>query len=419
MFNIYSFIILSAILFALIIGIIADYFNLKNLRKPVPEEFGDSVDEDAFRKSQDYTIVNTKFSFIREVFSLLVLLTAWFSGAFNSLDILFRSYTLNPIVLGIAFIVAIMLVQSILGLPFTLYSTFIIEARFGFNKTTVRTFILDRLKGMILGVVLGIPVLAVVLYLFNYFGDMSWLYGWIFLMSITFIMQYFAPRFIMPLFNKFKALEEGELRSRIQSLATKLDFPLNEVFIIDGSKRSAKTNAFFTGFGKNKRIALYDTLILKHTTDEIIAILAHEIGHYKLRHIQTGMIISILHSGLLLYLLSVFISEPELFRAFYMENISVYAGLLLFGLLYSPLEEILSMLMNVISRKNEFAADEFAFRATGDADTLINSFRKLASDNLSNLNPHPFYVFMNYSHPPIVDRIRAIRRLEQDIKSTS
>jgi len=332
---------------------------------------------------------------------------------------LFRSYTLDPIVLGIAFIVAIMLVQSILGLPFTLYSTFIIEARFGFNKTTVRTFILDRLKGMILGVVIGIPVLSVVLYLFNYFGDMSWLYGWIFLTLITFIMQYLAPRFIMPLFNKFKALEEGELRSRIQSLATKLDFPLNEVFIIDGSKRSAKTNAFFTGFGKNKRIALYDTLILKHTTDEIIAILAHEIGHYKLRHIQTGMIISVLHSGLLLYLLSVFISEPELFRAFYMENISVYAGMLFFGLLYTPLEEILSMLMNVISRKNEFAADKFAFKATGDADTLINSFRKLASDNLSNLNPHPFYVFMNYSHPPIVDRIKAIRRLEQDNKSTS
>jgi STE24 endopeptidase len=223
----------------------------------------------------------------------------------------------------------------------------------------------------------------------------------------------------MPLFNRFKALEDGELRSRIQSLAGKLDFPLNEVYIIDGSKRSAKTNAFFTGFGKNKRIALYDTLVDKHNTDEIIAILAHEIGHYKLKHIQTGIVISIFHSGLLLYLLSIFISEPELFLAFYMDNISVYAGILFFGLLYTPLEEMLSIIMNMISRKNEFAADEFAYRANGDADTLINSFRKLASDNLSNLNPHPIYVFMNYSHPPLVPRIRAIERLKQKNLSTS
>ncbi len=268
---------------------------------------------------------------------------------------------------------------------------------------------MDLLKGLGLSAVIGGTVLSVVLWFFEYAGEYAWLYCWIATTLFTIFMQFIAPTWIMPLFNKFIPLEDGELRNAILSYADSVNFPLKNVFVMDGSKRSTKSNAFFTGFGKNKRIALFDTLIEKHTVGELVAVLAHEIGHYKKKHILQGMIISILHMGVVFYLLSIFLTHKGLFDAFYMEEMSIYAGLIFFGMLYSPIEMILSIFMQIFSRKNEYEADRFAAQTTAQPESMINALKKLSADNLSNLTPHPLYVFFNYSHPPTLERIRAIK----------
>ena len=260
-----------------------------------------------------------------------------------------------------------------------------------------------------LGALIGIPLMAGILAFFIYTGDWAWLYAWLAVTLFTLIMQYVAPTWIMPLFNKFTPLEEGELRSAIETYTEKVDFPLQGLFVIDGSKRSSKSNAFFTGFGKNKRVALYDTLINNHTIPELVAVLAHEIGHFKKKHIIKGMIIGILQSAVLFFLLSIFLSAEGLFDAFYMDEMSVYTGLIFFGMLYAPIEMILSIFMQMSSRKHEFEADEYAARTTGNPEDMVSTLKKLSKDNLSNLTPHPLYVFLNYSHPTVLERINAIR----------
>jgi STE24 endopeptidase len=299
----------------------------------------------------------------------------------------------------------------LLSLPFSVYSTFAIEERFGFNKTTPRTFILDLLKGMGLMAVIGGPLIAGILAFFEYTGAHAWLYCWAITTVVMLFLQFIAPTWIMPLFNKFTPLEEGELRERILAYARSVNFPLENLFVMDGSRRSTKSNAFFTGFGKRKRIALFDTLIAKHTVAELVSVLAHEIGHYKKKHILQGLIISILHSGVMFFLLSFFISHKGLFDAFYMDKMSLYTGLIFFSLLYTPIELILSIFLQIVSRKHEYEADRFAAETTHQPKEMISALKKLARDNLSNLTPHPFYVFLNYSHPPMLERIRAIRSL--------
>jgi STE24 endopeptidase len=316
----------------------------------------------------------------------------------------------NEIFRGLAYIGILMIGNSIISLPFSIYSTFVIEEKFGFNKTTVKTFILDLLKGLLLAVLLGGIVLGAILYIFNILGEFAWLWGWLAVTLFTLILQFIAPTWIMPLFNKFTPLEEGELKDSIMNYAKKVNYSLKNLFVMDGSKRSAKSNAFFTGFGKNKRIALFDTLINNHTVAELVAVLAHEIGHYKKKHILQGMLISIIHSGIIFYLLSLFLKQEGLYQAFFMDNMSVYTGLLFFGMLYSPIEMILSIFMNILSRKNEFEADAFASKTIENKEDMINALKKLSKDNLSNLTPHPFYVFLNYSHPTVLERISAIRK---------
>jgi STE24 endopeptidase len=285
----------------------------------------------------------------------------------------------------------------------------VIEERFGFNKTTVITFIMDLVKSLFIGVLIGGPLLAGLLYFFNAAGAMAWIYAWAATTLFTLIIQFIAPTWIMPLFNKFTPLDDGELKELIISYADKVKFPLKGIFVMDGSKRSKKSNAFFTGFGKNKRIVLFDTLIEKHTPHELVSVLAHEVGHYKKKHILKSIIISILHMGLMFFLLSVFLGHEGLFKAFYMDNMSVYAGLIFFGMLYTPIEMILSLIMQIFSRKNEYEADRFAAETTGGSENMISALKKLSRDNLSNLTPHPFYVFLNYSHPPVLKRIEAIK----------
>jgi STE24 endopeptidase len=308
-----------------------------------------------------------------------------------------------------------MLAYAALNQPFNLYATFVIEERFGFNKTTWKTYGLDLLKSALLSILLGGPLLAGILAFFEYAGHAAWIYCWIIVVIYMVIIQFIAPTWIMPLFNKFTPLMEGELKSAILSYARSIQFPLKAVYVMDGSKRSSKSNAFFTGFGKHKRIVLFDTLIAKHSVPELVAVLAHEMGHYKKKHIFQGMLINVLQTGIMFFLLSLFISYSGLFQAFYMNQPSVYAGLIFFGMLYAPIDFFMGLLIQAVSRKNEYQADAFAVETTGNANAMIDTLKKLSVHNLSNLLPHPFYVLLNYSHPPVLQRIEAIQRMEKTL----
>lgn len=410
--NIYAIIILVTLVASYILNLVTDILNLKALRSEVPDEFKGVYDTEAYAKSQEYTTIKTKFGFITSTFGLAVTLIFWFSGGFNYLDVIVRIWDLGTIGTGLCYIAILLILKFMISLPFTIYSTFVIEERFGFNKTTVKIFITDILKGLSLSLLLGAPLLAGLLFFFDYAGSYAWIYCWIAVTLFTLFVQYIAPTWIMPLFNKFIPMESGDLKEAITSYAEAVHFPVKGIFVMDGSKRSSKSNAFFTGFSKNKRIVLYDTLVGKHPISELVAVLAHEIGHYKKKHILKGMIISILHMGIVFYLLSIFLNHQGLFDAFYMQYTSVYAGLLFFGMLYTPMEFILSIFMQIFSRKNEYAADRFAAETIENRESMIDALKKLSLTNLSNLTPHPLYVFFNYSHPPVLQRIKAIRQVD-------
>jgi STE24 endopeptidase len=412
MMNPFFFIILFALIIEYATGLAADLLNLKSLRSELPPDLEGVYQPEDYHRSQEYIRTNTRFDFVTSAFGLAVLLSFWFAGGFNYLDQIVRSWGFVPIVNGLFYIGILLAGYSLLMLPFSIYETFIIEERFGFNRTTRRTFVLDLIKNLGLAALVGGALLSGVLALFQYAGDHAWVYCWLGFIVFSLILQYVAPTWIMPLFNKFSPLQPGELKEAILDYARSVDFPVKNVFVMDGSRRSTKSNAFFTGFGRNKRIALFDTMIEKHTVPELVAVLAHEIGHHKKKHILQGTIINILHAGLLFFLLSIFLGSPGLYVAFYMEQPSIYSGLLFFGLLYTPLEMVLSMALHMLSRKNEYEADRFAAETTRHPQELVEALKKLHTGNLSNLTPHPFYVFLNYSHPPLLERVRAILRSE-------
>jgi STE24 endopeptidase len=406
--NIIALIILLALLVDFFLNALADYLNLTRLRDDLPAAFKGVYDPDRYRQSQAYLRANTRFGWITAAFDLIVLLAFWFGKGFPFLDQWVRSFNYGPVVCGLIYMATLMLFKATLSLPFSIYHTFVIEARFGFNQTTWSTYILDRLKGLLLAVLLGAPLLSAVLAFFEYAGANAWWLCWAAVTLYMLGVQFIAPTWIMPLFNKFTPLETGELRSAILSYADSIKFPIENVYVMDGSKRSRKSNAFFTGFGAHRRIVLFDTLIRQHTTGELVAILAHEMGHYKKRHIIESLIFGILQMGLMLYLLSLFVSFPGLFEAFYMSQPSVYAGLIFFAMLYSPLGFIVGLFLQKRSRTNETAADRFSVETTRDPQSMVDALKKLSVHNLSNLLPHPFYVFLNYSHPPVLQRIEAI-----------
>src|SRR5699024_10442594 len=354
--NIFSIIILAALAVDFILNLTADLYNIKSLNSDLPDEFIGLYDENTYEKSQQYTKATTRFGIVTSIFNLAVLLAFWFAGGFNWLDQIVRGWELGLIWTGLVYIGLLVFAKMILSLPFSIYSTFVIEERFGFNKTTPKTFVMDMLKGLVLGILLGGPLLAGILAFFTFIDQFAWLYAWAAVTVFTLLIQFIAPRWIMPLFNKFEPLDEGDLRQKIRNYANKVNFTLEGIYVIDGSKRSEKSNAFFTGFGKNKRVALFDTLIKNHTDEELVAVLAHEIGHYKKKHIIKNMAASILQTGVMFLLLSIFLHASGLYEAFYMEQASVYAGLIFFGLLYAPVELILSIFMQLFSRKHEFEA---------------------------------------------------------------
>jgi STE24 endopeptidase len=402
------YIIIAILVLQFVIETVLDYLNAQRFQDPVPEELQDVFDPEEYRKSQDYKRTNYRFGLFTSTFSLVLTLAFLVFGGFEWVDSIARNLTDNPIFMALIFFGIIMIGSDILTTPFSYYQTFVIEDKFGFNKSTKKLFFLDKIKGWLMTIVLGGGILALIIWFFQWAGNNFWIYTWAVVTIFTIFMNMFYSKLIVPIFNKQTPLEEGGLKNKIEGYAQKVGFELKKIFVIDGSKRSTKANAYFSGFGREKRVTLYDTLIHDLEEDEIVAVLAHEVGHYKRKHIIFNLTASILLTGLTLYILSVFINNPEVSLAIGVHNPSFHAALVGFGILYSPISEITGLIMNYMSRKFEFQADDYA-KNTFAAPPLITSLKKLSKNNLSNLTPHPSYVFVHYSHPPLIARIRNLK----------
>lgn len=387
---------------------VIELLNLSRLSNVIPASFQDVYTSEKYAKAQDYLRVSTKFSLLETAFGAFVLMFAVAFGLFDLWDLPLRAFVDSEVLRGLLFVGGVTLVSGVLSLPFDLYSTFVIEERFGFNRMTLRVFFMDRLKSIALGLLVGGPVLWAFFEIWTGLGSSAWLWAWVLLVSVQLFMMFIAPVTIMPLFNKFQPLPEGALRTAIEEYAARTKFKMQGIFTMDGSKRSSKANAYFTGFGRFRRIVLFDTLIEKHTERELLAVLAHEVGHYKMNHIFRQLFLSIGVTGVTLFLMSLFSSHPLIFSAFNMSQPSFYAGLMFFGILYSPISTLISIYSLYLSRKYEFEADDYSRRTFGDASALASALKKLSSDNLSNLNPHPLKVFLEYTHPPVLKRIERL-----------
>ena len=409
--NPYLIFVLAVIIFSFLLEALSDYLNVKNAAEELPEEFRGVYCSEDYRRSQAYLKENSRFSGYYGMFQALLGLAMILGGGFNLIDLVARGFGLGSIPTGLVFFAMVALGFRALTLPFSLYRTFVIEEKYGFNRTTPRTYLADLARWIALSVLIGGPVLAVILWLFEAGGSLAWLYCWAAVAGFQLFALFLAPVFILPLFNRFDPLPEGELRAEIARYAEEQRFAMKGVYTMDGSKRSSKANAFFTGLGASRRIVLFDTLIEKHTVSELVAVLAHEMGHYVKGHISKMAAWSILQFGIVFYLLSLFINNRALFDAFGMEQLSIHASLFFFSFLYQPLDVVLSVVAQAISRKHEYEADRYAVETRGAPEALIDGLKKLSADSLSNLTPHPLKVLLAYRHPPILERIAAIRRL--------
>jgi len=398
------FIIIGIIIIDFIIDKYIDYLNAQHFNDKIPNELKDVYNEEEYYKSQSYKRENYQFSLITSSFSIVVTLAFFVFKGFAWVDELARSYSSNEISITLIFFGIIMIGSDIINTPFAYYKNFVIEEKYGFNKSSKRLFIIDKLKGWLLSAIIGGGVLAIILWFYQKTGDLFWVYTWAFIGVFTIFITMFYSSLIVPIFNKQKPLEEGELKDAIQAFSKNVGFKLDNIFVIDGSKRSTKANAYFSGFGGKKRIVLYDTLVDDLNKDEIVAVLAHEIGHYKKKHVLTNMLMSLALTGFTLYLFSLFINNAILSEALSVKIPSFHIGLITFGILYSPISEITGILMNFISRKFEFQADDYA-KTNFDGKALISSLKKLSKNSLSNLTPHKASVFVHYSHPTLLQRV--------------
>lgn len=399
------YIIIAIIIVNFIIDKILDALNAKHFNDAIPNELKDVYDDAEYKKSQAYKLTNYKFGVWSSTFSVALTLAFICFGGFEYVDVLARRFSDNSIVIALVFFGIIMLGSDILSTPFSYYKTFVIEGRFGFNKTTLKTFILDKIKGVLMMAVIGGGILALIIYIFQLTQQHFWLYAWAIITIFSVFMNMFYAKLIVPLFNKQTPLEESSLRHKISEYAQSVGFNLEKIFVIDSSKRSTKANAYFSGFGNEKRVTLYDTLINDLEEEEIVAVLAHEVGHYKRKHIIYNLVASVLLTGLTLYVLSIFITNPLLSNALGVSTHSFHVGLVAFGLLYAPISEITGLVMNWLSRKFEYQADDYA-KNTYKAQPLITALKKLNKNSLSNLTPHKAYVFVHYSHPTLLQRMR-------------
>ena len=390
----------------------ATLLNLKAFPDEAPRELDGLMDDNQLAKAREYLVTNSRFDIIQSVFSLTVLLIFWFCGGFQWLDTIARAASGHPVAVGLCYLSALFLGQSLLSLPFSIYETFVIENRFGFNRATPATFIMDRLKGLLLAALIGLPLMGAVLWIFGNVAH-AWLWAWLVVTAVQLLLTWLAPTLIMPLFNKFTPMPEGPLKSRIEELGKRCGFPLDGVFVMDGSKRSTKANAFFTGLGKRKKIALFDTLIGKCGEAELLGVLAHEIGHFRKGHIRQRLAAGIVQTAVIFFLLG-FATDPGghfarlLFDAFGVKEISPHVGLVLFSILLEPVSKSLGVLLNAWSRRHEFEADAYAAEVTGDAAPLATALRKMTADHLSHPSPAKLRVWLDYSHPPLVERLRAL-----------
>ena len=407
----------STTLFYIIIGIIIlkfvfdkilNHLNAQHYNDDLPDEIKDVYDAEEYEKSQTYKTTNYKFGILTSTFSLVITLLFFLLDGFEFVDNIARSYSDNPIIIALIFFGIIMIGSDFISTPFSYYKTFVIEEKFGFNKTTHKTFIFDKIKGWLMMAVLGGGILALIIWFHQLTGTHFWLYAWALVAVFSIFLNMFYAKLIVPLFNKQTPLEDGNLRDKISEYAKSVGFNLDKIFVIDGSKRSTKANAYFSGFGNEKRVTLYDTLINDLEEDEIVSVLAHEVGHYKKKHIIFNLVSSVLLTGLTLFILSIFISKPILSEALGVSIPSFHIGLIAFGMLYSPISEITGLIMNYFSRKFEYQADNYA-KDTYKAEPLISGLKKLSKNSLSNLTPHKAFVFMHYSHPTLLERIRSLR----------
>lgn len=386
-----------------------DYLNTKRWTNELPSELSEIYNEEEYRKSQEYKKVNHKFGMLTSTFSFLLILGMLLFGGFALTDQWVSTITSNSILSALLFFAILGLASDILGIPFSLYDTFVIEEKFGFNKTSPITFVLDKLKGWLLAVILGGGIFSLIIWLWLQTGSMFWILAWGVITLISVFITMFYSSIIVPLFNKQTPLEDGGLKDAINGFAKKAGFQLKNIYVIDGSKRSTKANAYFTGIGPKKRIVLYDTLIKEMTNNEIVAVLAHEIGHYKKKHVISGLVLGIIQTGILMYVFSLLVSSPILSKALGVEEPKFHIGMVAFGMLYTPLSLLIGIAMNVLSRKNEYQADAFAAQF-GLANELGSALKKLSVNNLSNLTPHPLYVFFHYSHPTLLQRLQKLNQ---------
>ncbi len=404
------YIIIGILILNFIVDKVLNYLNAQHFKDDLPDEIADVYDAEEYRKSQIYKTTNYKFGILTSTFSLLITLLFFVFDGFEFVDSIARNFSNKPIIIALIFFGIIMIGSDFISTPFSYYKTFVIEEKFGFNKTTKKTFILDKIKGWLMLAILGGGILTLIIWFYQLTGKHFWLYAWALVAAFSIFMNMFYSKLIVPLFNKQTPLQEGSLRNKISEYAKSVGFNLNKIFVIDGSKRSTKANAYFSGFGNEKRVTLYDTLINDLNEDEIVSVLAHEVGHYKKKHIIFNLISSILLTGLTLFILSIFISKPILSEALGVAIPSFHIGLIAFGLLYSPISEITGLIMNYFSRKFEYQADNYA-KNTYKAEPLISGLKKLSKNSLSNLTPHKAYVFMHYSHPTLLDRIKSLKQI--------
>lgn len=389
------------------VKLVIDFLNLHRLSKTVPEPLQDTITAENQERAAEYVIAHAKLDVIRDATSLAALLGFWWMGGFGWLAVWVESLAFGPVVSGLTLLGVLVFLQSLISLPFEVWSTFRIEAEFGLNRTTLATFIADRVKGAILGAVVGSLIAAPVLWLFQNVASAA-LWAWLFITLFGLVMTWLAPRYLMPIFLKFTPMEDGPLKQAILALAERLQFPVRDLFVVDGSRRSAKANAFFTGVGSNRRIALYDTLLEKHGQDEIVAVLAHEIGHAKLGHVPRMFALATVQSALMFAALHFALQALGLFSAFQAGAPQVAMGLVLFGIVWKPAAILLDLIHGRFSRKHEFEADAFAAKAVGDGAPLATALKRLSRDHLSHLTPHPWFVALHHSHPPVIARLEAL-----------
>ena len=405
----YYFIIIGALIVEYLLSTISSVLNMNSITSTIPDGFQEFYDDKKYSKSQEYLKDKTKLGLYSSTFSLILTLIVIHFGLFGFLDEFVRSNSTHYIISGLLFFGILFLINDILNIPFSLYSTFVVEEKYGFNKTSIHTFIADKCKGYGLTIVFGSAIMVPVFYFFNTFQDNGWWIAWALITAFMIAVQPLFVHVIAPMFNKFTPLEEGDLKTAIEEFANKVGFPIGRIDVMDGSKRSAHSNAYFSGFGKSRRIALFDTLLDKHSTEEIVSVVAHEIGHYKKKHVITGTVLGVIETGIMLFIFNLFMNDSDLFAVFSVDTVSIYCGLVFFSMLYSPISMVTSIFTTAMSRKNEFEADAYALETTQKPEPLISMLKGLSASNLSHLTPHPLMVFLSYSHPPVVDRIAAVQ----------